>query len=123
MGGLVVKKAHIFGQNDDQYRRIVKSTRAILFISTPHRGTDLAEVLNKILAVSFVKLSAKYYIAELRQNSGALQDINEQFRNIAPSLTLFSFYETSEPLLDPKRSWFWRKTRLFLGIQMKYPKL
>ncbi|KAL8888657.1 MAG: hypothetical protein Q9192_006143, partial [Flavoplaca navasiana] len=115
MGGLVVKKAHIFGQNDDQYRQIVKSTRAVLFLSTPHRGTDLAELLNRILAVSFVKLSAKYYIAELRQNSGALQDINEQFRNIAPSLNLFSFYETQRTAIGPKKVMVLEKDSSILG--------
>lgn len=38
--------------------------------------------------------SAKAYVAELEKNSGALQDINEQFRHICADLDLVSFYET-----------------------------
>jgi len=46
MGGLVVKKAYILGQSDPQYNGIVQSVRAIVFLSTPHRGTNLADLLN-----------------------------------------------------------------------------
>ncbi|KAL8833153.1 MAG: hypothetical protein Q9170_004455 [Blastenia crenularia] len=115
MGGLVVKKAFILGQNDKQYRQTLASARAILFLSTPHRGTNLAELLNRILSVSVFNHSAKQYIAELKQNSPALQDINEQFRNIAPYLRIFSFFETQETSVGPKKMMVLEKDSSILG--------
>ncbi|KAL8648406.1 MAG: hypothetical protein Q9210_005006 [Variospora velana] len=115
MGGLVVKKAFILSQNDNQYRRIMASATAILFLSTPHRGTDLAKLLNRILAVSLFNHSAKIYIAELKQNSPALQDINEQFRNIAPRLQIFSFFETHQTAVGPKKMMVLEKDSSILG--------
>lgn len=94
-------QAYILGQNDDNYRKMVKATHAILFLSTPHRGTNLADVLNKILMVSIFNHTPKLYIAELRRNSPTLEDINEQFRHIAPSLQIISFYETLPTPIGP----------------------
>ncbi len=115
MGGLVVKKAYILGQNDDNYRDIVQSSRAILFLSTPHRGTNLAEALNRILAVSIFNHSAKQYIAELKQNSPTIHDINEQFRNIAPKLQIVSFFETQVTAVGPKKMMVLEKDSSILG--------
>ena len=115
MGGLVVKKAYILGQNDAQYTDLIKSACAILFLSTPHRGTNLAELLNRILSVSVFNHSAKQYIAELKQNSPALQDINEQFRNIAPRLQIFSFFETQQTAVGPKTLMVLEKDSSILG--------
>jgi len=96
MGGLVVKKAYILGQNDIHYNDIVRSVRSMVFLATPHRGTNLADVLNKVLSACIFALSPKQYIAEMKTNSPALQDINEQFRNLAKNLDIISFYETLE---------------------------
>ncbi|KAL6875968.1 WD40 repeat-containing protein [Trichoderma longibrachiatum] len=92
MGGLVVKKAFLFGLYDDNYKDIIRSVSAIVFLSTPHRGTHLAETLNRILAVSFQ--SPKTFIADLEKSSTTIEDVNEQFRHFAPKLSLWSFYET-----------------------------
>lgn len=115
MGGLVVKKAFILGQVDNQYQDMIASTAAILFLSTPHRGTNLAEILNKILAVSLFNHSPKHYITELKQNSPALQDINEQFRNIAPRMEIFSFFETHQTAVGPKKMMVLEKDSSILG--------
>ena len=37
------------GQYDPTYIPIVKAVTSIIFLSTPHRGTNLAETLNRIL--------------------------------------------------------------------------
>ncbi|KAL8861841.1 MAG: hypothetical protein Q9178_001710 [Gyalolechia marmorata] len=122
MGGLVVKKALILGQTDDHYRQSTKATSAMLFLSTPHRGTNLAELLNRILAVSIFRYSPKQYIAELKQNSPALQDINEQFRNIAPNLDLFSFYETQQTAVGPRKMMVLEKDSSILGYPTEISK-
>ncbi|KAH8653538.1 hypothetical protein BX600DRAFT_82211 [Xylariales sp. PMI_506] len=93
MGGLVVKEAYMQGQNDPNYEAIIKAVSAIIFLSTPHRGTNLAQTLNRILDTILIT-NSKQYIADLKSNSLTLQKLNEQFRHIAPRLDIVSFYET-----------------------------
>lgn len=77
------------------------SISAIVFLATPHRGTDLAELLNRMLFVSFQ--SPKDFIVDLSRSSAALEEINEQFRHVAPKLSIFSFYETLPTHVGPKK--------------------
>lgn len=113
MGGLIVKevrsylstgnicrsdiasstKAYMQGQNDPEYESIIKSITAITFLATPHRGTNLAKTLNRILQSAMVT-NSKQYISDLSKNSPTLQKLNDQFRHIAPRLDIVSFYET-----------------------------
>ncbi|KAI0112614.1 hypothetical protein F4776DRAFT_667191 [Hypoxylon sp. NC0597] len=93
MGGLIVKEAYMQGQIDPEYESIIKAVSAIIFLSTPHRGTNLAVTLNRILQSTMI-ISSKQYISELAKNSLTLQKLNEQFRHIAPRLNIVSFYET-----------------------------
>lgn len=93
MGGLIVKEAYIQGGNDPQYHAIIKAVTAIIFLSTPHRGSNFAEVLNRILQVSLVS-APKEYINDLAKNSATLQRINETFRHVVKGLNIVSFYET-----------------------------
>jgi WD40 repeat protein len=116
MGGLVVKKAYILGQNDEEYQSIVRSISAIMFLATPHRGTNLAEILNRVLTVSFQ--STKNFITDLNKSSPALEEINEQFRHIAPKLSIVSFYETLATTVGPKKIMVLEKDSSILG----YPK-
>ncbi len=88
------------GQFDPEYEGIVKAATAILFMSTPHRGTNLAETLNRILQVSFVS-TPRQYIDDLVKNSATVQKINEQFRHLAPRLSIVSFYETQPTAIGP----------------------
>jgi hypothetical protein len=81
------------GQIDPEYEKIVKAITAILFLATPHRGTNLADILNRLLQSTIVN-NSKQYISELSKNSFTLQKLNEQFRHIAPRLDIVSFYET-----------------------------
>ncbi|KAI1460210.1 hypothetical protein F4805DRAFT_418612 [Annulohypoxylon moriforme] len=104
MGGLIVKEAYVQGQNDPIYESIVKAISSIVFLSTPHRGTNLADALNRILQVSFVA-SPMQFIAELAVGSQTLQKLNEQFRHAAPKMQIVSFYET-------------RPTAMFKGAQI-----
>jgi len=81
------------GQNDPEYEGIIRATTAITFLSTPHRGTNLAQILNQILQVTMVT-NSKQYIADLSRNSITIQKLNEQFRHVAPRMDIVSFYET-----------------------------
>lgn len=91
------------GQNDPEYESIIKAVSAITFLATPHRGTNLAEILNLILR-STVTTNSKQYISELARNSFTLQRLNEQFRHIAPRLHIVSFYETQPCSIGLKKA-------------------
>ncbi|KAI5927329.1 hypothetical protein F4810DRAFT_650319 [Camillea tinctor] len=93
MGGLVFKQAYLDAQLDTRYTSLVNAIKGVVFLSTPHRGSELAKLLNKILSAT-VGLTPKHYVSELIQNGPFLRMINEQFRHLAPSLQIFSFYET-----------------------------
>lgn len=72
-----------------------------MFLATPHRGTDLAELLNRMLFVSFQ--SPKDFIVDLSRSSAAIEEINEEFRHVAPKISIFSFYETLPTQVGPKK--------------------
>ncbi len=72
----------------------------MVFLSTPHRGTGLAKVLNYFLQAA---LLPRAYIADLERNSSTLQQINEQFRHAAPNMKIVSFYETWPTAVGPKK--------------------
>ena len=72
-----------------------------MFLATPHRGTSFADLLNKVLSVSFQ--SPKNFIIDLNKSSPALEELNEHFRHIAPRLSIMSFYETLQTSVGPTK--------------------
>ncbi|EKG17144.1 hypothetical protein MPH_05598 [Macrophomina phaseolina MS6] len=113
MGGLVVKKACLLGEKDEQYRDIVSSVSAIVFLATPHRGSNLAETLNRVLAASFQ--SRKNFIDDLKKSSRTVEDLNEDFRHFSPRMSLWSFYETLTTSIGPKKLMIVDKDSSVLG--------
>jgi hypothetical protein len=81
------------GQHDPEYAAIVKAITAITFLATPHRGTNLAQVLSRFHQTTALT-NTKQFISEMGRNSLSLEKLNEQFRHIAPKLDIVSFYET-----------------------------
>ena len=102
------------GQYDPEYKNIVDAISAIIFLSTPHRGTNLAETLNRILQASLIS-SSKQFISELTKNSFTLQKLNEQFRHVAPKLDIVSFYETQMTPIGINKNKIVRSLRTILG--------
>ena len=72
-----------------------------MFLATPHRGTNLAELLNRMLYVSFQ--SPEDFIIDLNKSSVALEEINENSRHVAPRLSIFSFHETLSTYVGPRK--------------------
>ncbi|KAK3360430.1 hypothetical protein B0T25DRAFT_129975 [Lasiosphaeria hispida] len=101
MGGLVFKKAFIQGHLNDEFREIISMTKAVVFLATPHQGTDLAGTLNKLLSGSVFGHAPKDYVTELARRSPTIDELNEAFRNHAPKLQIFSFYETLTTAMGP----------------------
>ncbi|KAI1123686.1 hypothetical protein F5Y10DRAFT_251265 [Nemania abortiva] len=113
MGGLVVKKAYLLGLHDNNYQEITQAVSAVIFLSTPHRGTNLAKVLNRVLAASFQ--STKIFVSDLNKSSPAIEELNEQFRHIAPRLSIWSFYETLATSIGPFKMMVLEKDSSILG--------
>ncbi|KAK8034524.1 NACHT and WD domain-containing protein [Apiospora rasikravindrae] len=93
LGGLVVKKALIIGKNDEVYSVMLSKVHAIMFLSTPHKGSAHAKTLNSFLS-TMVGTSAKVFVSELETSSTSIEDISEQFRAICTPFQLISMYET-----------------------------
>lgn len=94
-------QAYIQGYINDDYQDVVSQIRAVLFLSTPHRGTDLSKTLSLILSAT-LNFSSKKYLYELERNSFTIEDLNEAFRSHARELEIFSFYETLKTKIGPK---------------------
>lgn len=93
MGGLVIKKAVILAKQDTKYGEIAHRIHTIFFLATPHRGSDSAKVLKRILQYSY---KSRYYVEDLEPNSLTIQTINHEFRNYSADINLWSFYETQK---------------------------
>ncbi|KAL2143051.1 hypothetical protein VTI28DRAFT_391 [Corynascus sepedonium] len=101
MGGLVFKKAFVQGHLNEEFTGIVSMIKAVLFLATPHRGTDLADTLNKLLSSSVFGHSPKEYVTELARRSPTIDELNDSFRHHASKLQIFSFYETLTTTTGP----------------------
>lgn len=101
MGGLVFKKAFVQGHLNNEFRDIMCMIKAVLFLATPHRGTDLADTLNKFLSSSVFGHNPKEYVTELAKRSPTIDELNEAFRHHASKLRIFSFYETLTTAMGP----------------------
>ncbi|KAI0898840.1 hypothetical protein F4806DRAFT_455761 [Annulohypoxylon nitens] len=79
LGGLVVKRAMALSENlnDPDLNQIEKHTVGILFLGTPHRGSDLAP-LAKALS-NIVQASGKGIINVLEKDSAVLADLEDSF--------------------------------------------
>ena len=91
MGGLVIKRAYILAKQKEEFLALGQRVRAIIFLATPHRGSDLAQLLSKILSVAS---GARPFVSDLHRNSLATQSINDEFPQHCQNLQLYSFYET-----------------------------
>lgn len=109
--------AVVHGHLNEEYRKIVSSIKAVLFMATPHRGADLAETLNRVLSSSIFGHSPRDYIAELAKNSPTIDDLNESFRHHAAKLHIFSFYETLGTSVGPVTTMILGKQSSLLGYQ------
>ncbi|KAI5806088.1 hypothetical protein EDC01DRAFT_638617 [Geopyxis carbonaria] len=104
LGGIVVKQALISSNNNsinhnEDLRSIKTSTYGVLFLGTPHMGSDLAhwgkwlESTVRLVTWKSIADSNKALVGALEKNSEILQVITDAFLPIAPDLKLFFFWE------------------------------
>ncbi|KAI1177574.1 hypothetical protein F4777DRAFT_541485 [Nemania sp. FL0916] len=91
MGGCVVKKAYILARQDITCKALAERIHSMFFLATPHRGSDLAGILQSMLMVAW---GTKPFVNDLLPNCSILAEINDTFRHYAADLRLWSFYET-----------------------------
>ena len=109
MGGLVVKKALLVAHFPEvHYKNILDSTTAVLFLGTPHGGSDITALAKPFIDIAHVALPRilgsvrKDLVASLGRNGSELLELSGQFRSIVDkeNIQVFSFVEQDRhPLL------------------------
>ncbi|KAJ5718812.1 alpha/beta-hydrolase [Penicillium malachiteum] len=103
LGGLVCKKAILLSRNNPEYhlRSVFKSTKAIIFMGTPHKGSWMADWAKiPATALGFIKSTNKSLFAVLESESQFLESLQIEFlalirelREAGRSLEVTSFFE------------------------------
>ncbi|KAJ5493140.1 hypothetical protein N7539_001886 [Penicillium diatomitis] len=105
LGGLVVKRALIYSRSvsnekTEHLRSVYVSTFGILFLGTPHNGSDMAKwglllqkICTAVLPKKFMEGSPQL-IKSLQTNNETLQHINSLFADIMSRFHIYFFHET-----------------------------
>ena len=96
-------QAYIMARQAPPCHELASRIMAMVFLATPHRGSDHATLLNNILRVSAVH-GTRPYISDLERVSASLVKVNDTFRHYCDKLILYSFFETRELSLGPTTS-------------------
>ncbi|KAH7171420.1 ankyrin repeat-containing domain protein [Dactylonectria macrodidyma] len=99
LGGLVVKRAILLCATNNDWSAIKNSTKSIIFMGTPHMGSEKAEdlvVVQKLASLmKFQSAIATNLTKELKTFSTAVQDINMEFTiDVHRSIELLCCYES-----------------------------
>ena len=88
---------------DTKYKKVSDciASGAMIFLGTPHRGSESATSLHRILSAT---IGSKAFVQELMRNSNTLTAINEDFRHYAAQLSIWSFHETQPTTFAPGKS-------------------
>lgn len=86
-------EACCIGNQNSRYSGLIKRVKSIVFLATPHHGSDLASFLKIILSSNGI-VPSREYVAELSRDSITLDAISDDFRHHVKDVRLFSFYET-----------------------------
>ena len=92
IGGLVVKDLIRTAQHFDDKKAIIEQTKGIVFLSTPHQVSHLANLIDNINVLT----RATVNVQELKANLPQLRDINEWYRQNVEKLRIETkvFYES-----------------------------
>ncbi|PWY64673.1 catalytic protein [Aspergillus eucalypticola CBS 122712] len=105
LGGLVVKRTLIYCRNVsnekiEHLRSIYVSTYGILFLGTPHNGSDVAKwglllqnICSAVMPKKFME-SSPQLVKALKTNNETLQNINSLFADITSRFHIYFFHET-----------------------------
>lgn len=106
IGGLVVKMALVKASRDSRYQNILRECYGVAFFGTPHQGSgyfameNLSHSIQRILQL--VSPLPATLLAELRVGNSLLSHIDEDFKDIASDMRIWTFYETIDSRLSGK---------------------
>lgn len=102
------RQTYILARRDPALTALWKRFQSMCFLATPHRGSDWAQILGKILQVAD---RSRAYLGDLKRDSLAIQSINQDFKQYSAEIDIKSFYETQKlsvgflkPLIVDKES-------------------
>lgn len=87
------QQAYVLARQDPACSDLAKRMEAMMFLATPHKGSNLAHILNNILRAS-ATLTPRSYISNLNAQNELIGLLNESFRHYASDVALYSFYES-----------------------------
>jgi pimeloyl-ACP methyl ester carboxylesterase len=94
MGGLIIKKMLVTAENseDESRRRFAENTKGVVFYSTPHKGSEIAN-LNSVVKYFF---SPSVEVQELNTDYPPLLELNNYFKSFVEKFKtkVISFGET-----------------------------
>ena len=104
LGGLVIKRALIYsseimGEKTEHLRSVFISTIGILFMGTPHKGSEIGawgtylEWLCHAVVPKKILDTQPHLVSALRSNSETLQNIDNSFLKMMGRFNIFYFYE------------------------------
>ena len=88
-------KALILANNERIYRHLKTATCGIIFLGTPHRGSDYADIatpLTNVIKLTYPRFATQI-IKSLRKDSFVLQDLADDFRHLHSDFHIVSCYE------------------------------
>lgn len=94
--GMLILSPQAFnsGINDMHYNSLIQSTCAMIFLGTPHRGSEVADLVDNMIRKMGLSFFLPPYITELRSDSPVLNQIDRDFQQNIPGIPIVSFYET-----------------------------
>jgi hypothetical protein len=115
LGGLIVKRGLVYSENiqhvnTEHLRSIYVSTYALLFLATPHLGSDKAKMGLALQSISRVILPKKMMdssgqlVSALETQSETLQNINRLFMDFQNRYRIYYFHESLPMSLGITRS-------------------
>lgn len=107
----------ILSRGEDSPQSLSNRIKCVFFLATPHRGSDYAATLHRILRVTEVAglSTTRDYVKDLKAGSASTQLINDEFGKFAHELAIYSFYETLETKLGVSSALIVDKTSAVLG--------
>jgi protein SERAC1 len=105
LGGLLVKQMLCESRNiSSKYHEVMENVEGIVFLATPHKGSELANFLGKLIGVSAIAKDLKRgksgrKIGENGSSSKNLGELNNSYRKYFSSIKIHVFYEKKKTTL------------------------
>ncbi|KAL5000887.1 hypothetical protein BDV10DRAFT_199813 [Aspergillus recurvatus] len=93
-GGLVIKEALVQANQNLEYHDVITHTKAILFLGTPHRGSNFSRWGKTVAGLLSPLSSNSSILGELTYDSLSLQDLHDNFTKAVKNVqSITNFYE------------------------------